>query len=52
MTACTATRFVAERIHATLCAQVGIGARLEIFFKVTWRLAVVVCMRWRVGRCG
>ena len=44
MTACTATRFVAERIHATLCAQVGIGAWLEIIFKMARGLAVMVIM--------
>ena len=48
MTASTATRFVAERVHTTLCAQVGIGAWLEIIFKIARGLAVMVIMLARI----
>ena len=51
MTACTATRLMAKRIHTTLGAQMRIGAGLEIVFLVVRRgLVLKVIPGHAIGR--
>jgi len=51
LTACTATGFMAKRIHTTLGAQMRIGAGLEIVFLVVRRgLVLKVVPRHAIGR--
>ena len=51
LTACATTRLVAERVHTALRAQMGIGAGLEIVFKMLGGLRIKV-MRCASGCAG
>ena len=50
MTTCAAAGFMAKSVDATLRAQMRVGARLEVVFKVFGRLCIQV-VTTRMGRC-